>query len=154
MEYQNIRQLAQMMRELELTALEFKEGECSIRMARAPGGRAGTADSPLPEQAGQQAPQAPETDVCTVTAPMVGVFYASPAPDMRPYVSVGDTVRAGDVLCVIEAMKMMNEITAETGGVVTEICAGNKQVVDYGHPLFRLRPAAQAAGTPGEEHPA
>jgi acetyl-CoA carboxylase biotin carboxyl carrier protein len=79
---------------------------------------------------------------------MVGVFYASPAPDMKPYVSIGDTVQAGDVLCVIEAMKMMNEITAEKSGVVTEICAGNKQIVEYGHPLFHLRIVPPAAQSP------
>ncbi len=58
---------------------------------------------------------------------------------MKPYVSEGDTVKAGDVLCIIEAMKIMNEITAERDGTVVEICAKNKDIVDYDHPLFRLR---------------
>ena len=70
---------------------------------------------------------------------MVGVFYAAPAADKQPYVSIGDRVNAGDVLCIIEAMKMMNEITAEKGGVIREICVGNKQIVEYGHPLFRIK---------------
>jgi acetyl-CoA carboxylase biotin carboxyl carrier protein len=69
---------------------------------------------------------------------MVGVFYAAPAADKKPYVSIGDRVKAGDVLCIIEAMKMMNEITTDKSGVITEICAGNKQIVEYGHPLFRM----------------
>ncbi|MPN56253.1 Biotin carboxyl carrier protein of acetyl-CoA carboxylase [bioreactor metagenome] len=70
---------------------------------------------------------------------MVGVFYSSSAEDAAPFVKVGDTIRKGDVLCIIEAMKLMNEITAEQDGVVAEVCAGNNQMVDFGHVLFRLK---------------
>ncbi len=80
-----------------------------------------------------------DKDVKTVTSPMVGVFYAAPSPDKQPYVASGETVKAGDVLCIIEAMKIMNEITADSDGVITEICVGDRQIVDYGHPLFRLK---------------
>ena len=73
-----------------------------------------------------------------VRSPMVGVFYAAPAENAAPYVAVGDRVKQGDTLCIIEAMKLMNEITAEKDGVVAEVCAGNGQVVEYGTPLFRL----------------
>jgi len=73
-----------------------------------------------------------------VRSPMVGVFYAAPAENAAPFVAVGDRVQKGDTLCIIEAMKLMNEITAETGGVVAEVCAGNGQVVEYGTALFRL----------------
>ena len=69
----------------------------------------------------------------------MGVFYAAPAPDAKNFVEVGDHVKKGDVLCIIEAMKLMNEITAEQDGVIVEICVGNKQVVEYGQPLLRMR---------------
>jgi acetyl-CoA carboxylase biotin carboxyl carrier protein len=70
---------------------------------------------------------------------MVGVFYSAPAEDASPYVKIGDPVRKGDVLCIIEAMKLMNEITAEQDGVIAEVCTDNAQVVDYGHVLFRMK---------------
>jgi acetyl-CoA carboxylase biotin carboxyl carrier protein len=66
------------------------------------------------------------------------VFYAAPSPNDAPFVAVGDTVKKGDVLCIVEAMKLMNEITAEEDGVITEICAENGQVVEYGQPLFYM----------------
>jgi acetyl-CoA carboxylase biotin carboxyl carrier protein len=136
MEFNDIRQLASLMKEMGLTSLEFTEGGASIRMERAAG-----APAAFREVADDgNDPQTDDTSgIYTVTSPMVGVFYAAPAPDKRPYVSVGDRVNAGDVLCIIEAMKMMNEIAAEKSGVITEICVGNKQIVEYGHPLFRIR---------------
>ena len=69
---------------------------------------------------------------------MVGVFYRAPAENAEPYVKVGDHVKAGNVLCLIEAMKMMNEITAECDGVISEICVENGQVVDFGKELFKI----------------
>ncbi len=74
-----------------------------------------------------------------VTSPMVGVFYAAPAPDKEPYVSVGTRVEKGDVLCLIEAMKLMNEVTAEKSGDIVEVCVENGQVVEYGQPLFLIQ---------------
>ena len=73
-----------------------------------------------------------------VTCPLVGVFYAAPSPNDAPFVSVGSTVKKGDVLCIVEAMKLMNEITAEQDGTITEICVENGQVVEFGQPLFYL----------------
>lgn len=140
MDHKDIRQLAELMKELELTVLEVSEGNSVVRMERAGGQASAPAFLPAHEQSEQAAPPVDcGKDLHTITAPMVGVFYAAPSPEMKPYVSVGDSIRAGDVLCVIEAMKMMNEITAEVDGIVAEICVGNKQVVDYGHPLFRIR---------------
>ena len=75
----------------------------------------------------------------SVTSPLVGVFYASPAENAAPYVSVGDRVTKGQTLCIVEAMKLMNEITAEEDGVIAEICVVNGQVVEYGTELFRIR---------------
>ena len=67
-----------------------------------------------------------------------GVFYAAPSPDSKPFVAVGDTVHKGDTLCIIEAMKLMNEINSEMDGEIAEICVGNGQVVEYDQPLFRI----------------
>ena len=73
-----------------------------------------------------------------VTSPMVGVFYASPSPTDPPFVTVGSKVKKGDVLCIIEAMKLMNEITAEEDGEIIDICATNGSVVEYGQILFKM----------------
>ena len=75
----------------------------------------------------------------SVTSPFVGVFYAAPAENADPYVKVGDTVSKGQTLCIIEAMKLMNEITAETDGVISEICVTSGQAVEYGTELFRIK---------------
>ena len=97
--------------------------------------------TPVPAAAAPAAaPKAPaESGVVEVTSPMVGVFYSAPAENAEPYVTVGSKVKKGDVLCIIEAMKLMNEITADCDGTVLDIGAGNNQVVDYGHVLFRIR---------------
>lgn len=74
-----------------------------------------------------------------VNAPMVGVFYSASAPDKEPYVSVGSKVKKGDILCLIEAMKLMNEVTAEQSGEIVNICVENGQVVEFGQPLFMIK---------------
>lgn len=76
-----------------------------------------------------------------ITAPIVGTFYAAPSPDAPNYVKVGDRVTRGTVLCIIEAMKLMNEIEAETDGVIAEVLVENEDPVEYGQTLFRIRPA-------------
>lgn len=73
-----------------------------------------------------------------VASPIVGTFYGSPGPDAKPFVSIGSKVKKGDVLCIIEAMKLMNEIVSEVDGEIVEILAGNEQMVEYGQPLFRI----------------
>ena len=78
-------------------------------------------------------------DVITITAPMVGMFYTAPSPEAPPFVTMGQEVKPGDVLCIIEAMKLMNEILAEEGGIVTQCCPGNGQLVEFGQPLFKMR---------------
>ncbi len=74
----------------------------------------------------------------TINAPIVGVFYTAPSPDSAPYVAVGKRVRKGDTVCIIEAMKCMNEIQAETDGVIAEVLAVNGELVEYDQPLFRV----------------
>ncbi|MYG81935.1 MAG: acetyl-CoA carboxylase biotin carboxyl carrier protein, partial [Gemmatimonadetes bacterium] len=87
------------------------------------------------------AAESPSADLVDVTSPMVGTFYRAPSPEAPPYVDVGAKVAAGDVLCVIEAMKLMNELECEVSGRIVEICADNAEPVDYGQLLFRVDPA-------------
>jgi len=135
MEIRDIRELAALMREYGLTALDLSEKDSAVHLergARAPG-RAPDAPAAAPK------PETADDDIVTVKSPMVGVYYASAGADAKPFVSLGDSVRPGDVLCIIEAMKMMNEIIAEQEGTIAEVCVSNKQVVEFGHPLFRIK---------------
>ena len=136
MKESDIRKYAQLMGELGLTGLEIKEKDNVVRLERTYGAASAPApvavlDPPTQEPAG--------ADTISVQSPMVGVFYQAPAENAAPYVKVGDQVRQGTVLCLIEAMKMMNEITADQDGTIVEICVQNGQVVDYGKELFRIK---------------
>ena len=91
-----------------------------------------------PEPAAQAPAAAPESQGTEVTAPMVGVFYAAPAPGDDPFVHVGSKVKAGETLCIIEAMKVLNEVTAESDGEVLEICVADGDLVEFGSCLMRI----------------
>ena len=93
--------------------------------------------APAPVEAPPQ-PAASGKEGTLVLSPTVGVFYAASTPDGKPFVEVGDRVKKGDTLCIIEAMKLMNEIPAEVDGSIAEVCVGNGQVVEYNQPLFRI----------------
>lgn len=144
MEERDIRKYAGLMEELDLTGLEVTENGATLRLER---GAAVAAFAPTAAPAPVHAGSAPaaagrgEDGVVEIRSPMVGVFYASPTEDAPPFVKAGDAVKKGDVLCIIEAMKLMNEITAEQDGVIEEVCVGNNQVVDFDHILFRFRRA-------------
>ena len=94
--------------------------------------------APKPAEAAPAAPAAPASKGTPVKAPIVGTFYAASSPDAAPYVKVGDRVEAGQVLCIIEAMKLMNEIEAEQSGVIREILVKNAEPVEYGQTLFMI----------------
>ena len=91
-----------------------------------------------PEPAAQASAAAPEPQGVEITAPMVGVFYAAPAPGDEPFVRVGSKVKAGETLCIIEAMKVLNEVTAEADGEVLEICVADGDLVEFGGCLMRI----------------
>jgi acetyl-CoA carboxylase biotin carboxyl carrier protein len=99
------------------------------------------AAAPAPQPSSPSAAPAAKDRFVDVTAPIVGTFYHSPAPDAAPYVKVGDRVQVGAVLCIIEAMKLMNEIEAEVAGVIAEVLVSNEDPVEYGQTLFRIDPA-------------
>ena len=113
--------------------------------ASAPASSPAPAPAPAPEPAPQApislvaSPQpVPASDFFEVEAPMVGVFYEAPSPGAEPFVRVGSKVRKGDTLCIVEAMKCMNEVTAEVDGTVVDICANDGELVEYGRCLMRL----------------
>ena len=103
------------------------------------------AQAPAPAPAAVAAPapsaaaEAPASNLKDIKSPMVGTFYSAQSPDSPPYVSVGQTVTPDTVVCIIEAMKVMNEIKAEISGVVAEVCAENGKPVQFGQPLFRVK---------------
>lgn len=133
----DIRKYANLMSELGLTGLEVTENDRVVRLERNPAPQ--TAAPVQTVQVADAPSSAANEDLIEITSPMVGVFYAAPAEDADPYVQVGDRVQKGQTLCIVEAMKLMNEIVAETDGQIVEICAQNGQVVDFGCPLFRLK---------------
>jgi acetyl-CoA carboxylase biotin carboxyl carrier protein len=108
----------------------------SMAMAPAPAAPAAPVAAPVPPP-----PTAEEAGLVVVKSPIVGTFYRSPDPGSPPFVSVGDKVRMGQVLCVIEAMKLMNEIEAEAAGEIVKVHHESGQPVQYGEPLFDIRPA-------------
>jgi acetyl-CoA carboxylase, biotin carboxyl carrier protein len=146
MNLEEIRSLVQIMSEGKLTCVEVTEGETKIRLEKQPAaGSACASAAAVPESVPAQPRAAVEqaqgntAPYIEVESPMVGVFYASPSPESRPFVQIGQKVKKGDVLCVIEAMKLMNELNADADGEIAEICAQNGQIVEYGQTLFKLR---------------
>jgi acetyl-CoA carboxylase biotin carboxyl carrier protein len=147
-----IRALAEILREYDLDAIRVREGETEYELVQreaapagmmmmAPGGAAPAA-APAPSSNGEAAAPAAgaPANAKRVTAPVVGVFYAAPSPGADPFVAVGQRVAAGQVLCILEAMKLMNEITTEYAGVVTRIVPENGQLVSLGDDLFWIEP--------------
>lgn len=132
----DIRKYAQLMKELELTGLEITEDNRVVRLERS------TPVAGIPVALQEAAPPKQEMesgDYVSVKSPIVGIFYAAPAENADPYVSLGDTVKQGQTLCIVEAMKLMNELTAECDGILEKICVTNGQMVEYGTELFRIR---------------
>ncbi len=137
---EDIRKYASLMSELGLTGLEISEGGQVVRLERTLSAATATptASAAVPAAVAVAPAAVAGKPYVSVKSPIVGVFYAAPAENADPYVAVGDRVKKGQTLCIIEAMKLMNEITAEEDGVITEICVTNGQVVEFGTELFRI----------------
>ncbi len=154
MSLKEIKELLVLMQEHGLAELEVEKDGLKIRMTKNLGGRAMLvergADQPMvipiplgepgiTAQAKSAKLPAEAADVFAVKSPMVGTFYAAPSPDQPPYASVGQKVKDGDVLCIIEAMKLMNEIKCEMTGTVVEVLLKNGQAVEFDQPLFKVK---------------
>jgi acetyl-CoA carboxylase biotin carboxyl carrier protein len=152
MDIRKIKKLIELLEESGIAEIEIKEGEEAVRISRMPFGATGAhaaqsahlapahlspsaaaTAAALPAQT--PAPK-PKTNEHVITAPMVGTFYASPSPGAKPFVEIGDEIKAGQVLCIIEAMKMMNQIEADKSGRIASIMARNGDPVEFGQPLF------------------
>ena len=155
MKLEEIKELMKAMEANDISSVEYNEGEVHLSLRRgpqevqvlsAPAPQAAASAAPAAAQAAPAAQEAapakqpeaaPETGN-VITSPLVGTFYAASAPDKDPYVKVGDHVKKGQVLGIIEAMKLMNEIESDYDGVVEAILVNNEEVVEYGQPLFRI----------------
>ena len=157
MDIKEIKGIIDLMRKNSLSEFEYEKDGTKIRIRRGPDGEPQVfASSPSLIPAPAALPMAPGVPMAvplaapaaapagstlpTINSPMVGTFYSSPAPDAPAYVEVGTVVNAETVVCIIEAMKVMNEIKAEMSGTVVEILAENGKPVEFGKPLFRIKP--------------
>lgn len=116
----------------------------AVTPAAAPAAPAVTAPTEMPAPAAETAPAPTASNTISVEAPMVGVFYAAPSPGADPFVSVGSTVHVGDTLCIIEAMKLMNEVVAEADGTIAEICVQDGDLVEFGSCIMKIVPGGEA----------
>jgi acetyl-CoA carboxylase biotin carboxyl carrier protein len=145
MDIRKVKKLIELLDESGIAEIEITEGEESVRISRyqanvpvamAPPLAAAPALPAAPAAAAPAEAAAPEPSGHKVLSPMVGTFYRSPTPEAEPFVKVGDRINAGDTLCIIEAMKMMNQIEAEVSGTVIAAEIENGQAVEFGQPLF------------------
>jgi acetyl-CoA carboxylase biotin carboxyl carrier protein len=152
MDLDKLRALIDLLAEKDIAEFEHEEEGVRLRIARgarvvttsaitSPAAHSVAVPPVLAAGAGPTPESAPSGDYVDVTSPFVGSFYRSPSPDAPAFVEVGSVVRAGQTLCIIEAMKLMNEIEAESAGTVTEIFAQNGKSVEYGQKLFRIKKA-------------
>lgn len=146
MELDEIKNLIELLKDTDITELQIeREGE-KLRIKREKFLSSFEVSPPVqpvkvPEVEGVTV-QEKETHLVTITSPIVGIFYRSPSPDAPHFVEVGSSVKKGQVLCIVEAMKLMNEIESDTEGIVTKIMVENGHPVEYGEPLFLIEPAS------------
>jgi acetyl-CoA carboxylase biotin carboxyl carrier protein len=150
MDIRKVKKLIELLEESGISELEISEGEESVRISRHPRGGVQVAAQAAPmimqaPPAAAQAPataatsageRAPRNDEHTVTSPMVGTYYGSASPGAKPFVEIGSEIKVGQILCIIEAMKMMNQIESDKEGRVTAMLAKNGEPVEFGQPLF------------------
>ena len=146
MDIRKVKKLIELLEESGIAEIEIQEGEESVRISRHPGAQMPvtapqmvqpvTAAEPVAAAAPTAAPAADVPDGHKVLCPMVGTYYESPSPNAERFVRIGDEVNAGDTLCIIEAMKMMNQIEADVSGRITAIQAENGEPVEFGQVLF------------------
>ena len=127
MDLNKIKQVVDLMKKSDLSEFEIQDQEFKLRIKRDVGGR--TASAPV----------AADPNVKVITSPMVGTFYATPSPESPNFVAIGSNVKADSVVCIIEAMKVMNEIQSELSGTIVECLVASGTSVEFGQPLFRVK---------------
>ena len=152
-ELKELKELIDLVKSSELTELEWERAGVRVRICRgaSPAARSAHPESSVTvgSNAVQGAPvdrreaegEPPQESGVVIRSPIVGTFYRTASPGDPPYVEVGDRVRRGQILCIVEAMKLMNEIESEVDGVVAEVCVENARPVEYGEALFRIEPS-------------
>lgn len=147
MDIRKVKKLIELMESSDITEIEIMEGEESVRIARYPGysGQPVVQTAPAMVQTPEAGPELDQTEAAPaspkghiVHAPMVGTFYRAPSPSSPPFVEVGDRVSKGDTLCIIESMKMMNQISADKDGTLEAILVENETPVEFDQPLFTI----------------
>jgi acetyl-CoA carboxylase biotin carboxyl carrier protein len=149
MDIRKVKKLIELLEESGISELEISEGEESVRISRHPRAGMQVAAQAMPMMHAAPAPaaipataatsageRAPRNDEHTVTSPMVGTYYSSASPGAKPFVEIGSEIKVGQILCIIEAMKMMNQIESDKDGRVTAMLAKNGEPVEFGQPLF------------------
>jgi acetyl-CoA carboxylase biotin carboxyl carrier protein len=157
MDIRKIKKLIELLKESGIAEIEIKEGEEAVRISRmapsanlhpltqvvhaaalppAPAAAPSGVAERVPATPGESPAARPKPSEHVITAPMVGTFYASPSPGAKPFVEIGDEIKVGQVLCIIEAMKMMNQIEADKAGRIASVMARNGDPVEFGQPLF------------------
>ncbi len=154
MDIRKVKKLIELLEESGIAEIEIKEGEESVRISRQPTGAVAShfpmytpqmTSAPMAIAATASpaienpAPAAPKSNDYTVQAPMVGTYYSAPAPGAKAFVQIGDEVKVGQVLCIIEAMKMMNQIECDRAGKITSVLVQNGDPVEFGQALFSIQ---------------
>lgn len=134
-----IRKYAKLMKELELSGLEITEDNVNVRLERNVVSQRENTYTISESTAVNETLTDSKKDYVSIKSPIVGVFYAAPTENAAPYVTEGDNVKQGQVLCIVEAMKLMNEIIADEDCVISKVCVTNGQVVEYGTELFQIK---------------
>jgi len=146
MDLRKIKKLIEMLQESDLNEIEVKEGEESVRINRkkevqiSPAAPQVSISAPAPQQSVSNTAdeEGSMPELASITSPMVGTFYRSPAPGKSPYVDIGQKVKVGDVVCIVEAMKMMNQVKSDVEGVVKKIHIEDGQPVEFDQPLISI----------------
>jgi len=144
-----INQLAEILKSQELTEIELElDGQCRIKVKKelnttlvssvSASAAPIAAAAPVVESGSSKANPVVNKNLFDVKSPMVGTYYSAPSPDAEPFIKVGDRVKKGDTLCIIEAMKLMNELPSEVSGIVKEICVDNSQAISFGEVIIKI----------------
>ena len=158
MDVRHLKKLIKIVEESQINELEIEEDDSRVKIVKNPPGVVSFQGNPnmavpasAPPQIPEQVSHSPEAlessaageekdNLIEITSPMVGTFYRAPSPGAPPFVEVGDRVKLGQTLCILEAMKLMNELECEVPGIIREICVENAQPVEFGHRLFLIEP--------------